>query len=231
MLIERCPLPPAHNLHIHIQMPQLCTRTAALALLLFGSTSTELPGGYSSKELSAESPLRAIKSFPEELVMLGRATVIIKVRDVVMWFLASPQHGTNQYPTHPFTMQQGIASRLGVPWNLADKFAHAAKTALECGEEGCALPIYAKIAPVRLGKEVPRASGGKANRRRFSEVRDALRVVRQVAKEWAFGKVWDLAPERTKQWIINREARRIRAREEAEEAAEAAAKAEAAAQK
>ena len=52
---------------------------AALALLLFGSTSTELPGGYSSKELSAESPLRAIKSFPEELVMLGRATVIIKV--------------------------------------------------------------------------------------------------------------------------------------------------------
>jgi hypothetical protein len=52
---------------------------AALALLLFGSTSTELPGGYSSKELSAESPLRAIKGFPEELVMLGRATVIIKV--------------------------------------------------------------------------------------------------------------------------------------------------------
>lgn len=172
-----------------------CPTTAALALLLFGSTSIELPGGYSSKELSAESPLRAINSFPEELVMLGRATVIIK----------------------------GIASRLGVPWDLAKKFAHAAKTALECGEEGCALPIYAKIAPVRLGKEAPRASGGKVSRRRFSEVRDAFRVVRQVAKEWAFGKVWDLAPERVQQFFIQRELRRMRKREEAEEEDEAAA--------
>lgn len=174
---------------------------AALALLLFGSTSTELPGGYSSKELSAESPLRAIKSFPEDLVMLGRATVIIK----------------------------GIASRLGVPWNLADKFAHAASTALQCGEEGCALPIYAMIAPVRLGKELPRTSGQAGSRRRFSEVRDAFRVVRQVAKEWAFGKLWDLAPGRVKQWAIDRELRRIQRREAAEEAAAQAEAAKAAA--
>ena len=164
-----------------------------------------MPGGYSSKELSAESPLRAIKSFPSELVMLGRATVIIK----------------------------GIASRLGVPWDLAQKFAHDAKTALACGEEGCALPIYAKIAPVRLGKSAPRTAqgaGGQSNRRRFSEVRDAFRIVRQVAAEWLAGKAWDLAPQRLKQRLIDRELRRIRAREEAEEAAaraeEAAAKAE-----
>ncbi len=177
--------------------------TAALALLLFGSTSTELPGGYSSKELSAESPLRAIKSFPEELVMLGRATVIIK----------------------------GIASRLGVPWNLADKFAHAAKLSLACGEEGCALPIYAKIAPVRLGKDAPRTaqgSGEQSNRRRFSEVRDAFRVVRQVAGEWLVGKAWDLAPHFLKQRLIDGELRRIRAREEEEEAAAQAEEAAAA---
>lgn len=135
--------------------------------------------------------------------MLGRATVIIK----------------------------GIASRLGVPWNLAEKFAHAAKTALECGEEGCALPIYAKIAPVRLGKEVPRTAGGQggASRRRFSEVRDAFRVVRQVTKEWVAGKVWDLAPERVKQFLIQRELRRMKKREEAEEAEAAAANQKAAA--
>lgn len=98
---------------------------------------------------------------------------------------------------------------------------------MECGEEGCSLPIYAKIAPVRLGKEVPRMAGapGQASRRRFSEVRDAIRVVRQLAKEWAAGKAWAFAPERLKRWLIGREMRKIKAREEAKEAA--AAKAEA----
>ena len=40
---------------------------AALALLLFGETSITLPGGYSSKELSNESPLKDLKSFPTEV--------------------------------------------------------------------------------------------------------------------------------------------------------------------
>lgn len=53
---------------------------AAVALLLFGETGAPLPGGYSTVELSAESPLKKIKQFPQELVMFGRATVLLKVR-------------------------------------------------------------------------------------------------------------------------------------------------------
>ncbi len=163
---------------------------AALALLLFGGTSAELPGGYSSKELSAESPLREIKNFPNDLVMLGRATVIIK----------------------------GIASKVGIPWNLADRFAEGARMALECGEDGCTVPIYSTIAPTRLGKDLPRSSaGGGSNRRRFKEVRDAFRLVRQVAKEWALGKAWESLPTSAKAFFIEREAKRLQKLEVAEQ--------------
>ena len=41
---------------------------AALALLLFGDPDAPMPGGFSSAELSAESPIKAIASFPQELV-------------------------------------------------------------------------------------------------------------------------------------------------------------------
>jgi hypothetical protein len=84
---------------------------------------------------------------------------------------------------------------------------------------------------VRLGKDIQRLAGssGQSNRRRFSEVREAFRVVRQVAKEWVFGKLWQLAPGPVKQWVIEREMRKIKAREEAEEAAAKAEEAEAAA--
>lgn len=168
---------------------------AALALLLFGSTGTELPGGYSSVELSSGSPLRQIKDFPSDLVMLGRASVIIK----------------------------GIASKVGLKWNLADKWAEGARMALECGEEGCSLPVYAKIALPRLGKDAPRAAtsgqGAASNRRRFSEVRDAFRLVRQVAKEWAAGRTWESLPQSVKQFFINREMRRLE-KKEAKEAQE-----------
>jgi len=165
---------------------------AALALLLFGGTGAVLPGGYSSKELSAESPLREVKNFPSDLVMLGRATVIIK----------------------------GIASKVGIPWNLADRFAEGARMALECGVDGCSVPIYCTIAPTRLGKELPRSAVGGAgggNRRKFKEVRDALRMVRQVAREWAVGKAWETLPTSAKQFFIQREAKRLQRLEAAEQ--------------
>jgi hypothetical protein len=127
--------------------------------------------------------------------MLGRASVIIK----------------------------GIAGKLGIKWNLADKWAEGARMALECGEEGCSLPVYAKIALPRLGKDAPRtattAGGAASNRRRFSEVRDAFRLVRQVAKEWAAGKTWESLPQSVKMFFINREMRRLE-KKEAKEAQE-----------
>ena len=51
---------------------------AALALLLFADPDIQMPGGFTSAELSETSPIKAISSFPQELVLLGRATILIK---------------------------------------------------------------------------------------------------------------------------------------------------------
>jgi hypothetical protein len=50
----------------------------AIALVLFSDTGVTLPGNYSSNELSPDSPIRLLTSFPQELVLLGRATVLLK---------------------------------------------------------------------------------------------------------------------------------------------------------
>ena len=51
---------------------------AAIAILLFGNTETVLPGGYAGEELSADSPINQVTEFPQEFILLGRATVMIK---------------------------------------------------------------------------------------------------------------------------------------------------------
>ena len=87
---------------------------AALALLLFGDPDVAMPGGYSNKELAAESPIKAIAAFPQELVLLGRATILIK----------------------------GIAKRLGINWDLARRWRPMAEQALNCGIDGCLMPTW-----------------------------------------------------------------------------------------
>ncbi|KAH8056765.1 hypothetical protein JL721_9883 [Aureococcus anophagefferens] len=73
---------------------------AALAVTLFGDKAVDvIPGGYSADELSGDSPLRRLKAFPQSLVLLGRAAVIIR----------------------------GIASKLGVTYSLSDAWEAAAK--------------------------------------------------------------------------------------------------------
>lgn len=47
---------------------------AAVALFLFGDADKELPGGYSTNELDEKSPIKLIQGFPQEFVLLGRAT-------------------------------------------------------------------------------------------------------------------------------------------------------------
>jgi aarF domain-containing kinase len=54
---------------------------AATAIWLFDGSVTELPGGYDMGELSPNSPVKELLSFPQDLVLVGRATVLIKVRD------------------------------------------------------------------------------------------------------------------------------------------------------
>ena len=47
---------------------------------LFDGSVDALPGGYDMGELSPNSPVKELQSFPGDLVLVGRATVLIKVR-------------------------------------------------------------------------------------------------------------------------------------------------------
>lgn len=75
----------------------------AIALVLFGDTGITLPGNYSSNELSPDSPIRLLTSFPQELVLLGRATVLLK----------------------------GIAKSLGLPFSMVNQWHDDCKETLE----------------------------------------------------------------------------------------------------
>ena len=140
----------------------------ALALLLFGDPDAPMPGGFSSAELSASSPIKQISSFPQELVLLGRATILIK----------------------------GIAKRLGISWSLADKWKGMANQALECGEDGCLMPIWSNQKPSPAvgavstsakGVVVPTAASGYG-RPRFREVVSSVGATGKLLGSWAGGK-------------------------------------------
>ncbi|CAK9040068.1 unnamed protein product [Durusdinium trenchii] len=83
------------------------------------------PGGYSKEEFSDKSPLRQLKSFPMELVLLGRASVLVK----------------------------GVAARLDVAWSVAKKWAPLAKDAIAalCSEDECRLPAWALSSAAHQG--------------------------------------------------------------------------------
>jgi len=75
----------------------------SIALVLFGDTGIQLPGNYSSNELSSYSPIRLLTSFPQELVLLGRATVLLK----------------------------GIAKSLGLPFSMVNQWYDDCQETLE----------------------------------------------------------------------------------------------------
>jgi len=80
---------------------------AAVGVWLFGSADDEMPGGFDREELSPNSPVRALQSFPQDLVLVGRCTILIKA----------------------------LSSRLGVPWSLAKEWAPIAREVLRIGIE------------------------------------------------------------------------------------------------
>merc|ERR1712176_199893 len=51
---------------------------AAVAFWLFDGMKEILPGGYDKGELSPNSPLKELKAFPQDLVLVGRSTILIK---------------------------------------------------------------------------------------------------------------------------------------------------------
>lgn len=87
----------------------------SVALVLFGDTGVELPGGYSSNELSDDSPIKLVASFPQELVLMGRATVLLK----------------------------GIAKRLDIPLSLAGRWSEGCVKTVDSASEPV-LPLWGK---------------------------------------------------------------------------------------
>ena len=98
---------------------------AGVALILFGRSNIVLPGGFVGEELNANSPINKISDFPQELVLLGRATVMIK----------------------------GIANRLGVTWSLSNKWADLAKETMS-NNAAEMLPIWSVSTPQIFSKEI-----------------------------------------------------------------------------
>jgi len=80
---------------------------AAIAFWLFDGSVETLPGGYEKGELSPNSPVKELKSFPQDLVLVGRSTILIK----------------------------GLSNRLGIPWSLSQEWAPTARRVLE-GNKG-----------------------------------------------------------------------------------------------
>jgi len=75
---------------------------AATAMWLFDGSVAALPGGFDTSEISPNSPVKVLKSFPQDLTFVARSTTLIK----------------------------GLAARLGVRWSLADEWAPIARTVL-----------------------------------------------------------------------------------------------------
>jgi aarF domain-containing kinase len=128
---------------------------AAVALLLFGNTGVPLPGGYAYEEISPDSPVAEVIEFPQEFVLLGRATVMIK----------------------------GIAARLGMPWCLSDRWAPVARECLEADAVE-RLPVWSAAVPPEtqvdragvLGRRTK--SLGSAEGLRFRDVLMSLNLSR-----------------------------------------------------
>lgn len=76
---------------------------AAVGIWLFDGSVDELPGGYDKAELSPNSPLKELKSFPQDLVLVGRSSILIK----------------------------GLSNRLNIPWSLAKEWAPIARQVLD----------------------------------------------------------------------------------------------------
>ena len=83
---------------------------AAVAMWLFDGSVEVLPGGYDKGELSPNSPVKALKSFPQDLVLVGRSSILIK----------------------------GLSNRLGIPWSLSREWAPTARRVLEGGANAAA---------------------------------------------------------------------------------------------
>jgi len=80
---------------------------AAIAMWLFDGSVETFPDGYDENEMSPNSPVKAMKEFPSDLVLLARSTVLVK----------------------------GLAKRFGVRWSLSQEWAPIARRVLNKGTD------------------------------------------------------------------------------------------------
>ena len=140
---------------------------AAVALFLFGDSDRALPGGYSTSELDEKSPIKLIASFPQEFVLLGRATVLLK----------------------------GIAKRLDVPFSLAERWSKGCKLTVSAASAP-QLPLWGKdvmddrdsggisSASSRSSMKQSQQGGGGSDKDKKIEFRQVARLF----KAWGKGK-------------------------------------------
>merc|ERR1719253_2571052 len=95
----------ALELGVEIKADAKDEAAAAIAIWLFDASVTRLPGGYDTGELSPNSPVKELSSFPQDLVLVGRSSILIK----------------------------GLSSRLEIPWSLANKWAPIGRKVLGMG--------------------------------------------------------------------------------------------------
>jgi hypothetical protein len=111
----------------------------AIAIWLFDGSVEVLPGGYDKGELSPNSPVKELKSFPQDLVLVGRSSILIK----------------------------GISSRLGIPWSLAKEWAPIAREVLQGYSEqsrGAATELDGRVRFREVWKSFKLWSKGKATK-------------------------------------------------------------------
>ena len=164
---------------------------AAVALFLFGDSDRPLPGGYSTSELDEKSPIKLIASFPQEFVLLGRATVLLK----------------------------GIAKRLDVPFSLAERWSKGCTLTVSAASAP-QLPLWGKdVMDDRDSGGISSASssmkqsqqGGTADKDKIQ-----FRQVARLFKAWGSGKarrfverVVKKLPEGLKAKVLEAELRRM----------------------
>lgn len=126
----------------------------AIALVLFSDTGVELPGNYSSNELSENSPIRLLTSFPQELILLGRATVLLK----------------------------GIAKKLDVKLSLVDRWGEQCRSTLELASKP-SLPLWGRQVNLAGNAfVVPETSGTGTNGNNKIRFRQVANLTKQWAK-------------------------------------------------
>jgi len=92
----------ALELGVELKDEALEEAPAAVAMWLFDGTVDSLPGNYDKGELSPNSPVKELRSFPQDLVLVGRSSILIK----------------------------GLSNRLGIPWSLAKEWAPISRKVL-----------------------------------------------------------------------------------------------------